>query len=212
VDVTTSKDPSVTDATSLAKLRQNILEPVESIRLQRFIIPFQSENIKDFPENRNLVTESSSGASAVRVGNTLVLSPDDITDSGIDRTTIHPDMIGKNYKFVYGTGSFIFSNVRKPAKPSEGIFGLNKLNLETKKVQTLNVDKGLFPGEPVFVPAKSKTTEEDEGVVLCPVESAVKDQKNFLWIIDAKSWKELGRAEFSNRIPGMMHSVFVPDE
>ena len=102
---------------------------------------------------------------------------------------------GRPYKFVYGIGDV------------DGvIFGqLIKLNVETKEFVTWK-DPGGFVSEPVFVKAPDGK-EEDDGVVLsCVINTA--DQTTSLLVLDAKEFKELGRAVVKRITPMALHGLF----
>lgn len=62
------------------------------------------------------------------------------------------------------------------------------------------------PGEPVFVPAPEADTEDD-GVVLSLVLDTDAD-RTFLLVLDAASFRELGRAELPHRLPFAFHGEF----
>jgi len=101
----------------------------------------------------------------------------------------------KPYKFVYGVGDV------------DGmIFGhLIKLNVETKEFVTWK-EPGGFVSEPVFVKAPDGK-EEDDGVVLSCVIN-ISDQTTSLLVLDAKEFKELGRAVVKKITPMSLHGLF----
>ena len=102
---------------------------------------------------------------------------------------------GKPYKFVYGVGD-----------ADEVIFGhLIKLNVETKEFVTWK-EPGGFASEPVFVKAPDGK-DEDDGVVLSCVIS-ISDQTTSLLVLDAKEFKELGRAVVKKITPMAFHGLF----
>lgn len=67
-------------------------------------------------------------------------------------------------------------------------------------------EPGMTPGEPVFI-AKPGSTEEDEGVVITIVMDVLK-QKAFLLVLDAQTFKELGRAYAPHIIPEGLHGQY----
>jgi beta,beta-carotene 9',10'-dioxygenase len=67
-------------------------------------------------------------------------------------------------------------------------------------------EDGCYPGEPVFVAAPT-ATDEGDGVVLSVVLNAHKDN-SFLLILDAHTFKEIGRAEVPHHIPFGFHGQF----
>uniref|UniRef100_A0A665VU92 Beta-carotene oxygenase 2 n=1 Tax=Echeneis naucrates TaxID=173247 RepID=A0A665VU92_ECHNA len=64
---------------------------------------------------------------------------------------------------------------------------------------------GLYPSEPVFVPAPN-ATEEDDGVILSVVITPHKG--TFLLVLDAKTFEEVGRAAVPVNIPYGFHGTF----
>lgn len=104
---------------------------------------------------------------------------------------------GKPYEYVYGlfcTEKAGFHNA------------LVKLNVKTKEEIKWG-DDNMYASEPVFVPHPG-STEEDDGVVLSVVID-VCNQKTFLLVLDAKTFKEVGRAEVPFIIPATIHGTFV---
>jgi len=126
-------------------------------------------------------------------------------DDGLDYTLLYSGMElprfnyseknSKPYKFVYGLG-----------KADGVVFGhLIKLDVETKEFVTWK-EPGAFLSEPVFVKAPDGK-EEDDGVVLSCVIN-VSDQTTSLLVLDAKEFKELGRAVVKTITPMSLHGLF----
>ena len=102
---------------------------------------------------------------------------------------------GKPYKYVYGVGDV-----------NEMIFSqLVKLNVETKEFVTWK-EPGGYTSEPVFVKAPDGK-DEDDGVVLSCVIN-IPDQTTSLLVLDAKDFKELGRAVMKGVTPMTFHGLF----
>lgn len=101
---------------------------------------------------------------------------------------------GKEYKFVYGVGTkeFVFDH-------------LIKVNVETKECVTWEEPEG-FTSEPVFV-KKPDGKDEDDGVVLSSVINT-RDQTTSLLVLNAKDFKELGRAIVNGVTPMNLHGLF----
>ncbi|KAH6652625.1 beta,beta-carotene 9',10'-dioxygenase [Truncatella angustata] len=103
--------------------------------------------------------------------------------------TINPDYATKKYKYVYSLPNRGYSTL---------LDSLAKTDIETRQTLYWDNPNGHTPGEAIFVP-RPKNDEngeiaEDDGVLL----SVVLDghgKKSYLVCIDAKTMKELGRAE-----------------
>ena len=99
------------------------------------------------------------------------------------------------FRFVYGVGS---SDV--------GIFAkLIKLNVDTGEFVTWEKPEG-FTSEPVFVRTPDGKAEDDGVILSCVIN--VKDQSTSLLILDAKEFKELGRAVVQEVTPATLHGIF----
>lgn len=106
---------------------------------------------------------------------------------------------GQPYTYLYLAG---FNN--KPANKEELLYAekLYKLNTSTKELLTW-AEKGCSPGEPVFVAAPNAKAEDD-GIVLAVTLDRIQ-HRSFLLILDAKNFKEIGRAQAPHLIPAGFH-------
>ena len=82
---------------------------------------------------------------------------------------------------------------------------LCKLNVENKEY-VLWKEPGGFVSEPIFV-KNPEGKEEDDGVVLASVIN-VNDQTSSLLVLDAREFKELGRAVVKGITPAAFHGIF----
>ena len=103
---------------------------------------------------------------------------------------------GKPYRYVWGAGIAV-----------EGDFldSIVKIDTETGDVARW-YEAGLYPGEPVFVPAPS-TQAEDAGVLLSVVLDVSTDT-SFLLVLDATTLEEKARAEAPHAIPFHFHGNY----
>lgn len=101
---------------------------------------------------------------------------------------------GLPYHFVYLAESKDFTSG-----------GLYKCNTETKEILKWS-EKGCSAGEPIFVQAPG-AKEEDDGVVLALIIDHL-HKNSFLLILDAKSFKEIGRAKAPHLIPEGLHGQY----
>ena len=82
---------------------------------------------------------------------------------------------------------------------------LVKLNVETKEFVTWE-ESGGFTSEPVFVKAPDGNAEDDGVVLSCVINPT--DQTTSLLVLDAKEFKELGRAVVQGVVPATLHGLF----
>ena len=112
---------------------------------------------------------------------------------------INPMKDGKEYRYLY---------MANPLDNHSGL-GLRELykfdhqTMETKKW----VEKDCFPGEPIFVPTP-QSSAEDDGVILSVINNLA-EQTSFLLILDAKTFKEIGRLACPQPIPPGLHGDFL---
>ncbi|NP_001346539.1 carotenoid-cleaving dioxygenase, mitochondrial isoform X2 [Mus musculus] len=104
---------------------------------------------------------------------------------------------GKKYSFFYGCG---FRHLVGDS--------LIKVDVTNKTLRVWR-EEGFYPSEPVFVPVPG-ADEEDSGVILSVVITPNQSESNFLLVLDAKSFTELGRAEVPVQMPYGFHGTFVP--
>ncbi|XP_008688286.1 succinate dehydrogenase [ubiquinone] cytochrome b small subunit, mitochondrial isoform X1 [Ursus maritimus] len=169
---------------------------------RRFVLPLHV-SLND-PEGENLSPLSYSSASAVKQADGKIwcsyesLHPEDLEEEGgIEFPQInYGQFSGKKYCFFYGCG---FRHL-----VGDSLIKVDVVN----KTLTIWREDGFYPSEPVFVPAPG-TSEEDGGVILSVVITPDQNEKNFLLVLDAKNFEELGRAEVPVQMPYGFHGTFV---
>jgi carotenoid cleavage dioxygenase-like enzyme len=110
---------------------------------------------------------------------------------------------GKPYRYVWGTGIQV---------KGDFLDSIVKIDTESGKVASW-YEAGLYPGEPVFVPAPA-AQGEDDGVLLSVVLDIGKD-RSFLLVLDAATLQEKARAEAPHAIPFHFHGNYfatIPGE
>ncbi|NXK87163.1 BCDO2 oxygenase, partial [Formicarius rufipectus] len=103
---------------------------------------------------------------------------------------------GRRYRYFYGCG---FGHLVGDS--------LIKVDVETKNFKIWQ-EEGSYPSEPVFVPVPNATAE-DSGVILSVVVSPTENQSAFLLVLDAETFRELGRAEVPVQMPYGFHGIFT---
>ncbi|XP_036921488.1 beta,beta-carotene 9',10'-oxygenase isoform X2 [Sturnira hondurensis] len=170
---------------------------------RRFVLPlYVSLNA---PEGENLNPLSYSSASAVKEADGKIwcsyenLHPENLEEEGgVEFPQInYGQFSGKKYNFFYGCG---FRHLLGDS--------LIKVDVVNKTLMVWRED-GFYPSEPVFVPVPG-TSEEDGGVLLSVVITPNQNKSNFLLVLDAKNFDELGRAEVPVQMPYGFHGTFVP--
>ncbi|KAI4875518.1 hypothetical protein NFI96_009699 [Prochilodus magdalenae] len=172
---------------------------------RRFVLPLNITN--ETPLDQNLNTRPNSSATAVCHSKDKVfctfedLHGDDLWDyGGLEFPHIHYSKFNtKPYRYFYGCG---FRHLVGDS--------LIKIDLEDKKLKVWD-QPGFYPSEPVFVPSPD-AKEEDDGVILSVILTPTMDKSTFLLVLDAKTFKELGRAEVPVNIPYGFHGIFKSAE
>lgn len=105
---------------------------------------------------------------------------------------------GRPYRYVWGVGQ------------SPGAIFLDRLvRIDCHDGAARHwAEAGCYPGEPVFVPAPGEEAE-DAGVLLSVVLDARRG-RSFLLVLDARSLRELARAQAPHHIPFGFHGNFLP--
>ncbi|GAP99808.1 carotenoid oxygenase family protein [Leptolyngbya sp. NIES-2104] len=122
-----------------------------------------------------------------------------LSDQRIEMACINHDRCSsRHYRYAYA--------VSHNQNWSTLVGQLVKIDIQNSST-TAWFESDTYPGEPVFVAAPHAKTEDD-GVILSVVLDAV-EQKSFLLVLDASSFRELGRAYLPHHIPLEFHGLFV---
>ncbi|XP_014376799.1 beta,beta-carotene 9',10'-oxygenase isoform X1 [Alligator sinensis] len=170
---------------------------------RRFVLPLTVSS--DTPVGQNLSPLSYTSASTVKEADGKVwcthedLHPEGLEEAGgLEFPHInYAQCNGRKYRFFYGCG---FRHLVGAS--------LIKIDTETKEMKVWQ-EEGFYPSEPVFVPVPGATAE-DSGVILSVVLSPLQNQSNFLLVLDAETFSELGRAEVPVPMSYGFHGIFVP--
>ncbi|TXT61661.1 MAG: Dioxygenase [Promethearchaeota archaeon] len=109
---------------------------------------------------------------------------------------------GIPYRFVFAAGS------ENNSENNDFFTNLVKVDLE-HDTSMLWSSSHCYPGEPVFV-ASPNAQKEDDGVILSLIFDA-KEEKSFLLILDASSWKEITRVNLPHCIPFGFHGNYFTE-
>ncbi|KAL7836289.1 hypothetical protein AOLI_G00275730 [Acnodon oligacanthus] len=166
----------------------------------RYVLPLEVK--EEEPNDQNLINLPNTTATAVKTTTGVFcthenLYNDDLLEyGGLEFPQInYTHYNARPYRYFYACG---FGHV----------FGdsLLKMDLEGKKLKVWR-HPGLFPSEPVFVPAPD-AKDEDDGVVMSVVVTPRERKSSFLLVLNAKTFTELGRAEVPVDIPSGTHGLF----
>lgn len=193
------------DANNVKKLLSN--DPIRDsnfARAERFVIPLL-ENANDIIDQKELVTLEYTTASVMKMGKKFVMKPEILTTKGLELPCLNKKFIGKKYKFFYVTGN------TSPCGYFEN--SLVKMDLETKELKVWQGSTEEYPGEPMFIPNPSANEDdEDNGVILSVVINSRMEEKDYLLFVDSKTFKEIGRANFSqSKVPFLIHGIYLPE-
>ncbi|KAM8835628.1 carotenoid-cleaving dioxygenase, mitochondrial-like isoform 1-T1 [Synchiropus picturatus] len=168
---------------------------------RRFVLPLKVTS--ETPTGQNLNTRPQSTATCVLTGKDQVycqhedLHGDDLLEyGGLEFPQINYQRCNtRPYRYFYGCG---FRHLVGDS--------LLKMDLRDKSLKVWHQD-GFYPSEPVFVPSPD-AVEEDEGVILAVVLSPTQEKANFLLVLDAVTFEELGRASVPVHMPYGFHGTF----
>ncbi|CAG8689531.1 1835_t:CDS:2, partial [Acaulospora colombiana] len=109
---------------------------------------------------------------------------------------INPKFKRLRYRYVYGIGV----SERASNHTGEIWDTLIKSDLEAKEVIAMWTEEHCYPSEPVFVAYPGRESDEDDGILLSVIFDG-ENLKSFLVVIDAKTMKELARADLPHVVP-----------
>jgi carotenoid cleavage dioxygenase-like enzyme len=186
VDICAFDDARIIDELYLNKLRENIF-PSGAGYLRRFEVDLDTNTCIE----PNANTREPMGSHRYSYAHSLV-------PVQFELPRINPKFTAKPYRYVYV--------IRAP--PGRLFDAIIKLDVESKQEIALWEEPCTSPSEPIFVPkSDSQDDREDDGIIL----SVILDQKakrSFLLVLDAITFKELGRAYLPVHIPLSFHGNF----
>ncbi|KAG9475125.1 hypothetical protein GDO78_003536 [Eleutherodactylus coqui] len=198
-DIIAYKDNSLYDMFYMANLRKTLnLETVltSAPTCKRFVVPLQYDKKAEVGVN---LVKIPTTATAVKDKNDEICCHPEILCEGIELPRINYDYNGKKYRYVYA------SHVEWRPIPTQIV----KFDTVTKEMLVWNEDM-CWPAEPLFVPDPNGK-EEDDGIILSSIVSSDPKKSSFLLILDAKTFKEVGRASVNANIHVDLHGIFIPD-
>ncbi|CAH0550459.1 unnamed protein product [Brassicogethes aeneus] len=209
LDICMYRDPAMLDCMYIETMKAMQQNPDYAKmfrgRPARFVLPLKPEPM-DRHINSNLVNLEHSKAKAYYLPNgEIFLKPEKLCDLGCETPRIFYEVhLGKPYRYFYAISSDV---------DAENPGTIIKVDIYNKSAKTW-CEPNCYPSEPVFVPSPNPRFEDD-GVVLAAMVWGNEDTNHAgLLILDAKTFTEIGRAEFETPgpVPKCLHGWFVPKE
>ncbi|KAK7912081.1 hypothetical protein PG985_014562 [Apiospora marii] len=149
-------------------------------------------------EKRNRNTQSRRGSSSTMQGKSEKVLEIKAPRVG-ELPTINPAYATRRYRYFYSLPNRGHSTL---------LDGLGKTDLETRETLYWDNPRGHTPGEAIFVPrpGDAAVAEEDDGVLLSVVLDGY-GRNSYLLCLDARTMKELGRAECGWAIAHGFHGM-----
>ncbi|RZF43304.1 hypothetical protein LSTR_LSTR001565 [Laodelphax striatellus] len=198
VDIVKHKEVEVLDNLYLENLRKSEFDIKNPAVGCRFVLPLPQKN-QVFPMDVNLINISKT-ATAMKEKDTILLSPELLSEPGYELPVINREDSGIKYRFYYSTGMF---------DPGQFRNSLVKVDTRTGCVDTWKESESIFPGEPQFVQSPNPLAEDD-GILLSCVTDLRANMQDFLLILDARTMTEIARAEVDCHVPNVIHGLFIP--
>ncbi|XP_058061227.1 carotenoid isomerooxygenase [Anopheles bellator] len=153
---------------------------------------------------QNLVRLAGAKATAYIMPNrTIFCKPELLCDLGCETPRIHYERhLGRPYRYFYAISSDV--DASNPGT-------LIKVDVVGKSRLTW-CEPNVYPSEPIFVPAADPQTEDDGVVLAAMVWGREEENRVGLLVLDAKTFTELGRSEFTTPgpVPKCLHGWFQP--
>ncbi|XP_078066762.1 beta,beta-carotene 15,15'-dioxygenase-like [Mustelus asterias] len=165
---------------------------------KRFAIPVEYDKNTDM--GVNMVKLQDTTAYALKEKDEYVYCKPEVLFEAVELPRINYDYNGLKYRYIYASG------VHWKPIPTK----ILKCDVQTRSCLEWR-EENCWPAEPVFVKAP-EAKDEDDGVLLSSVISTDAKKSSFLLVLDAKTFKELGRASISADLHLDLHGMFIPEE
>lgn len=204
LDILNYEDHGLLETMRMKNLKTGQFETKTKSRPTRYVLPIG--DLKDMKKSVNLVTiENCQSTAQLNNKDVIELVGQLLGPSGFEIPTINPKYLGKPYNIIYGSG-FLEKGYYENA--------VAKIDIKNNTVVLYKNSSTSYPGEGVFIPHPTGE-EEDDGIVISLVLDGDLEKDQFLAILDAKSFKELARVEFSRSeisIPTTIHGIWLPNK
>ncbi|KAJ8916335.1 hypothetical protein NQ315_005030 [Exocentrus adspersus] len=207
IDICIYRDPAMLECMYIESMKNMQQNPNYAKmfrgRPARFVLPLKADSM-DNDVNKNLVNLPNCNAKAyyLPTGDILVI-PEQICNLGCETPRIHYEKyLGKPYRYFYAISSDVDAD-----NPGTII----KVDTYTKSAKTW-CEENCYPSEPIFVPHPDSKFEDDGVILASIVWGRGEINRVGLIVLDAKTFTEIGRAEFlaPGPVPKCLHGWFVP--
>ncbi|XP_078257680.1 beta,beta-carotene 15,15'-dioxygenase-like [Rhinoraja longicauda] len=164
---------------------------------KRFVIPLDVDENTDL--DTNIVRVHGTTAQALKQQDRYVYCTPEVLFTRIELPRINYDYNGKMCRYIYA------SKVQWQPIPTKII----KCDIQTRSCLEWE-EEHCWPAEPVFVKAPD-AKDEDDGVLLSCIVCTDAKKSSFLLVLDAKTFKEVGRASVSADVHLDLHGIFIPE-
>ncbi len=118
----------------------------------------------------------------------------------VELPALNPFCMTKRHRYIYGVTDRGLSSF---------VDGVGKFDCETQK-SLIWSQKGHTPAEPIFMPDPDKGEEDEDAGILLVVVLDGYQEKSYLLVLDAKTMREMGRADVGQSVAFGFHGIHVP--
>ncbi|KAF5305094.1 hypothetical protein FQA39_LY09356 [Lamprigera yunnana] len=207
LDICSYRDPAMIDCMYIEALKAQPSNPYYADMFRsssmRFVLPLV--DVEKVSVGKNLVRLRNTKARAFlhKEGNIFVI-PEKLCDLGCETPRINYDRCsGKKYRYFYAISADVDAD-----NPGTVI----KVDTYQKTTRTWCEDN-CYCSEPIFIPAPN-AQNEDDGIIISALIWGRDDENHVgLLVLNAKTMKEIGRAEFHtpSPVPKCLHGWFLFD-
>ncbi|XP_059143585.1 beta,beta-carotene 15,15'-dioxygenase-like [Physella acuta] len=185
-DVCLYKNASVIKELYLEALSAQPHNTVSLPHFARFVLPVDVEKAA---LNTNLVTLTYTTATAIVMKHSKNSALVDLTSDPVFEESCLIELPRMNYSWNARRYRYFYASTALATHTRK----IYKCDVQEKTTREYICDEHHIPGEPVFV-SRPDATDEDDGVVLCPILAGTTDHSSYLLVLDAQSFEELARA------------------
>ncbi|KAK9729173.1 Retinal pigment epithelial membrane protein [Popillia japonica] len=208
IDICCYRDPTMLECMYVEALKNLHKNPDYAKMFRgrplRFVLPLNIKSKTTKNDENVICLENSTAEAYLQKNGEIFVLPEKLCDLGCETPRINSERsLGKIYQFFYAISADV--DATNPGT-------LIKVDVVNKQTKTWCEDN-CYPSEPVFVP-QPNNQDEDDGILLSALLWGNNEVNRVgLLILDAKTMKEIGRAEFRTPgvIPKCLHGWFIAE-